>query len=66
MSALEIYLWPGRFLLELFFHEYLGRIEPELVTIFAAFIAWIIWAGMIRIAWAITLRLFGFDRRRAY
>jgi len=65
-SPLEIFLIPGQYLVELFLGRYLHLVEPELVTIVSAFISWLIWAAVIRVVWAITLKLFGFGKRTPY
>jgi len=67
MTPLEVFLIPGQFLVELildFLQTNATEIEPTLITIFAGFISWIFWMGVIRAVWAITLKLFGFGHRR--
>jgi len=63
MTPLEIYLLPGRYLLELLLTGYLNQIEPELITVLSAIASWFIWISLVRVAWAVTLKLFGFESR---
>ncbi len=60
MTPLEIFLFPGRSLLELLFQGPLNSAPPDIVGIIAGVVSWIIWAGICRITWAITLKFFGF------
>lgn len=62
MTPLEIFMFPGRSLLVLLFQGPLYGTPPDIVTIIAGIVSWIIWAGILRITWAITLKLFGFRR----
>jgi len=66
MTPLEIFLTPGRFLLELFLTGYLHQIPHEIVLIIAAVISWIVWLSLFRIAWAITLKFLGFQRKMPF
>ncbi len=62
MSALDIFLLPGKFLLGNLlgvFNVSLAQTEPLLFTIIAGFIAWMIWIVLIKAAWFVTLRLLG-------
>lgn len=63
MTPLEIFVLPGRQILELFFHAYIRDIDPNLITVIAGFISWVIWTAAIRATWEVTLRLFGFAPR---
>jgi len=65
-NSLEIFLTPGHYLVKLFLSGYLHLVGPELSTILSAFISWLIWAAVIRMVWAITLKLFGFGKRTPY
>ena len=62
MSPLDVFLFPGRFLLELLFQGPLNGTPSDIVAIIAGIVSWIIWAGIIRITWSITLKFFGFRR----
>lgn len=62
MTPLDIFMFPGRSLLELLFQGPLRSTPHDIVTILAGIVSWIIWAGVIRITWAITLKFFGFRR----
>jgi hypothetical protein len=63
MTKLDFFLAPGRiglgFVLDVF-QLPLETAEPQLFAILAFFVSWIIWAALIKGAWTITLRLFGF------
>ena len=62
MTPLDIFMFPGRLLLELLFLGPLRSTPPDIVAIIAGIVSWIIWAGILRITWAITLKFFGFRR----
>lgn len=66
MTPLEIFMLPGSAVLDLLFgwtiHLYVLNFE----TIIAGIVSWLIWAGILRAAWAITLKLFGFGRPGRY
>lgn len=64
MKPLDIFLLPGRYVLDLFFGSYLPGIDPTFITVIAGILSWIFWMALIRAAWAITLKLFGFGPRR--
>ncbi len=69
MTQLEVFLIPGQYVVELtlnFFQINVAEIEPLLLTIFAGFISWIFWMAIIRAAWAVTLKMFGFDSGRRF
>lgn len=63
MTPIEIFLLPGRYVLEFIFHIHLREIEPALIAVFSGMLSWVIWMALIRAAWAITLKLFGFAPR---
>ena len=63
MTPLETFLLPGRYLLDLFFSSYLPGIDPTFIAAVSGIISWVIWMALIRGAWAITLKLFGFGPR---
>lgn len=63
MTALQIYLVPGKVLLGLlagvFGLPFEAR-EPVLFAIVAGFVSWMVWIMLIKAAWHATLRLLGF------
>ncbi len=69
MTPFEVFLIPGQFVVG-FILDFLQTdttvIEPTLITIFAGLISWVFWMAIIRAAWAITLKIFGFGPRRPY
>ena len=69
MTTFETFLIPGHYALRIilsFLQIYAGSIEPALLSVFAGFISWVFWMAIIRAAWAITLRIFGFEGRGQY
>jgi len=67
MKPFETFLIPGeyalRFILK-FLQIDVEIIDPVLFVVFAGLISWLIWMAIIRAAWAVTLKLFGFGHRR--
>lgn len=62
MTALDIFLVPGSFLLGGILNVFqipLAQNEPALFAILAGFISWVIWIVLIKAAWFMTLRLLG-------
>lgn len=66
MTPLETFMLPGRYVLELLLTGYLHEIDPTFIAVIAGVVSWIIWGAVIRISWAVTLRLFGFGPQRRY
>ncbi len=69
MTPFETFLIPGKYVLGLilsFLQVYTEDIEPTLLIVFAGFISWVIWMAILRVIWAITLRIFGFDSGRRF
>jgi hypothetical protein len=63
MRALDIFLVPGKAIVDLIFTIF--ELSPTtehamLLTIAAGVISWIVWVVVIKTLWFITLRLFGF------
>lgn len=66
MNTLEVFMTPGKVLLGFVlgvFQLPLEHAEPQLFLILAFFVSWVIWMALIKAAWTVTLRLFGFAPR---
>ena len=66
MTPLEVYLAPGRYVLGILLTGYLEDIDPTLIAVLSGLVSWFIWISIIRVAWAVTLRMFGFEPRRRF
>ncbi len=69
MTPFEVFLIPGQFVVGFildFLQTNITGIEPTLITIFAGLISWVFWMAIIRAAWAVTLKIFGFDSGRRF
>lgn len=65
-STLEYFLTPGKVLLGFVlgvFQLPLEQSQPQLFLILAFFVSWVVWMALIKAAWTVTLRLFGFAPR---
>lgn len=63
MSALDVFLIPGTFLLGLLLNVFGIAVAQQYAMPFlivAGFISWIVWIILIKVSWFATLRLLGF------